>query len=261
MLTFLRFWAALALASLAALAVGWLTLVCADFVGLDDCLSPRPGWIMFAAVSAFSMTLPPALHAWPDLSRSPGELVREGLRSTLFSFTIFALLFLAGSRPLFSWMHVPAPMTAMVAANLSLTFSCPLAFISYTISRSLLPRPAPEASAPPAMRRFGWLAYAFLALAAVQPWLTGGEPLLFDNRLSLICAAWIILALRMAVREHGETGFVPVWNAIGLLLVFRLGRAVPFAAPADIAIAAVLFILAIWSCACLFRKESRDWLC
>ena len=97
MSTVLRFAAALALAALCVPAAGWLTLVCADFAGLDDCLSPRPGWMMFAAVSALAIALPPALHAWPDFSRTPRELVRESLRSALFSFALFASAFLAGA--------------------------------------------------------------------------------------------------------------------------------------------------------------------
>jgi hypothetical protein len=241
--------------------VGWLTLVCADFAGLDDCLSPRPGWMMFAAVSALAIALPPALHAWPDFSRTPRELVRESLRSALFSFALFAIAFLAGARPLFAWMNVPAPMAGMAAANLSLTFSCPLAFLSYTISRSLLPRPAPERPAPPAMKRFGWLALALIILAAAQPWLTGGEPMLFASRLSLLCAAWLIFALRMALLEHGEAGFVPMWGGICLLFSLGLGMAVHSAGTADLAIAAVLLLLAAWSCVCLLCRESRLWLC
>ncbi|MBR5881879.1 MAG: hypothetical protein IKY97_00120, partial [Mailhella sp.] len=109
-MTVLRFAAALILAALCVPAAGWLTLVCADFAGLDDCLSPRPGWMMFAAVSALAITLPPALHVWPDFSRSPRKLACEGQRAALFSFALFAVAFLAGARPLFQWMNVPAPM-------------------------------------------------------------------------------------------------------------------------------------------------------
>ncbi|MBQ4077303.1 MAG: hypothetical protein IJD65_06515 [Mailhella sp.] len=261
MMSVLRLAAALALALPCIPAAGWLLLVCADFAGLDDCLSPQPGWMMFAAVSALAIALPPALHAWPDFSRPSRELAREGLRAALFSFALFAVAFLAGARPLFTWMNVPAPMTGMAAANLSLTFSCPLAFLSYSLSRSLLPRPGPERPAPPAMKRFGWLALALIALAATQPWLTGGAPLLFSSRLSLICAAWLIFALRMALRDHGEAGFVPMWGSLCLLFAFGLGRAVHDAGTADLAIAAVLLLLAAWSCACLLRRESRLWLC
>lgn len=261
MMTVLRFAAALALAALCVPAAGWLLLVCADFAGLGDCLSPRPGWMMFAAVSALAIALPPALHAWPDFSRSPRELMRESLRAALFSFALFALAILAGARPLFTWMNVPAPMTDMVAANLSLTFSCPLAYISYSISRALLPRPAPEQPAPPSMKLFGWLALALILLSAAQPWLTGGEPLLFSSRLSLLCAAWLIFALRMALLSHGEAGFVPMWGGICLLFAIGLGRAVHSAGTADLAIAAFLLLLAALSCACLLRRESRFWLC
>ena len=261
MMTVLRFAAALILAALCVPAAGWLTLVCADFAGLDDCLSPRPGWMMFAAVSALALLLPPALHAWPDFSRTPRELVRESLRAALLGFALFAIAFLAGARPLFMWMNVPAPMAGMAAANLSLTFSCPLAFLSYTISRSLLPRPAPEQPAPPSMKLFGWLALALILLAATQPWLTGGAPLLFSSKLSLLCAAWLIFALRTALLEHGEAGFVPMWSGLCLLFALSLGRAAHSAGTADLAIAAILLLLAAWSCACLLRRDSRLWLC
>ena len=144
MLALLRFGAALLLALFCIPAFGWLLLVCADFVGLDDCLAPRPGWVMFSWVSAAALALPPALHAWPDLSRPASTLTKESLRATLLSFALFALIILAGARPFFDRMNLPTAITGMVAGNLSLTFACPLAFLSYTLCRKLLPRPAPE---------------------------------------------------------------------------------------------------------------------
>ena len=261
MLALLRFGLALILALLCIPAFGWLLLVCADFVGLDDCLAPRPGWTMFAWVSAAALALPPALHAWPDLSRPAGEIAREGLRATLLSFALFALVILAGARPFFDWMNLPAPMAGMVAGNLSLTFACPLAFLSYTVCRSLLPRPAPEGNTPAPMYRFGWLVLGILAIIVLQPWLTGNEPLLVSNKVELLCAAWIIFALRWALHDHANAGFVPVWGALCLILMFRLSSTIPFAQAPDLAISGVLILLLVWSCACLLRKESRDWLC
>jgi hypothetical protein len=261
MLALLRFGAALLVALLCIPAFGWLLLVCADFAGLDDCLAPRPGWIMFAAVSSAALALPPALHAWPDLSRPSGTLLRESLRAVLLSFTAFALVFLAGARPFFAWMQLPAPVTGMIAANLSLTLSCPLAFLSYTISRRLLPRPAPEEETPAPMTRFGWLALGILVLVTVQPWLTGNASLLFSDKLELLCAAWLIIALRIALQDHANAGFAPVWGALCLILMFRLSSTMPFAQAPDLAISGVLILFLVWSCACLLRRESRDWLC
>jgi hypothetical protein len=111
------------------------------------------------------------------------------------------------------------------------------------------------------MKCFGWLALALIVLAAAQPWLTGGAPLLFSTKLSLLCAAWLIFALRTALLEHGEAGFVPMWSGLCLLFALGLGRAVHSAGSADLAIAAVLLLLAAGSCACLLRRESRLWLC
>lgn len=256
----LRVVAALLLAALSSTVAGWLLLVCADFSGFEDCLWPRTGWAMFAAVSALALTLPPALHAWPDLSRQPRELIRESLRASLLSFALFAILFLAGSRFFFEWMKVPHPMTGIIASNLSLTLACPLAFLSYTVSRKLLPRPAPDEPEPRTMRLFGWLALGFLTLAAIQPWMTGGASLLFSSRLSLICAAWLVLSLRMVLLDHGEAGFVPMWGAFCLICSFRIGSAIPYARAVDIAVGIVLLTIAAWSCFCLLHKESREWL-
>jgi hypothetical protein len=111
------------------------------------------------------------------------------------------------------------------------------------------------------MKRFGWLALALIILAAAQPWLTGGDPMLFSSKLSLLCAAWLIFALRIALLEHGEAGFVPMWGGICLLFSLGLGMAVHNAGTADLAIAAVLLLLAAWSCICLLSHESRLWLC
>ncbi len=260
MMPVLRLGTALLIAALCTAAACWLTLVCVDLVGFDDGLGPRPGWTMFASVSALALALPPALHAWPDLSRQPSELLRESLRAVLLSFALFAAVFLAGARPFFAWLNIPPSMAGMAAANISLALSCPLAFLSYTASRKLLPHPAPEQPAPPAMRRFGWLTLSFLTLAAAQPWLTGGEALIFPSRLALICAAWIIIALRMALLEHGEAGFVPMWGGFCLICAFRIGRSAPYAHSVDLAIGAILLALALWSCFCLLRTESREWL-
>ena len=261
MLALARFGGALFLALFCIPAFGWLLLVCADFVGLDDCLAPRPGWTIFSWVSAAALVLPPALHAWPDLSRPARVLIPESLRASLLSFALFALVVLAGARPLFEWMKLPAPITGMVAGNLSLTFACPLAFLSYTLCRSLLPRPAPEEESPAPMCRFGWLSFGILALIVFQPWLTGNEPVIFPNKVELLCAAWIIFALRMALHDHANAGFVPVWGALCLILLFRLGSSLPFAKAPDLALGCVLILLLVWSCACLIRKESRNWLC
>ena len=261
MLSMLRFGSAILLALLCIPAFGWLLLVCADFSGLDDCLAPTPGWIMFAAVSSASLALPPALHAWPDLSRPAPTLVCEGFRAVLLAFSLIAVAFLAGARAFFDWMNFPAPMASMVAGNLSLTLACPLAFLSYFISRTLLPRPTPEEDTPAPMTRFGWLALGILALAIAQPWITGNASLLFHNNLDLLCTAWIILALRMVLHDHANAGFVPVWGTACLLLAVRIGNAMPFAKAPDIAIGAAIILALVWSCACLLRKESREWLC
>lgn len=261
MIPVLRLCTALFLALACIPPVGWLTLVCADFVGLDDCLSPRPGWIMYACVSALALALPPALHSWPDLSRSPRELIREGLRSVLFSFALFALAFLGGAKPFFVWLNIPQPLTAGVAANLSLSFSCPLALMSYWMIRWLLPRPAPDADVPASMRRFGWLALILPALAAIQPWITGGPSILFPSSLALVCGSWVLLSLRLALRDHGNVGFVPAWGGMCLLCAFNLGITFPYVPVLDKIFCAILLLTAVWSCICLLHRDSRLWLC
>ena len=57
---FLPFLAALGTAFALLPAVMWLTLVCADFLGLASSTSPRPGWLVFACLTGAALVLPPA---------------------------------------------------------------------------------------------------------------------------------------------------------------------------------------------------------
>ena len=91
----LRFCAALIIAALCVPALSWLTLICADFAGFDDCLSPHPGWVTFSVVSACALAIPPALLLWPDTELDIRDLLREGLRSVLFSFFSSAVVILS----------------------------------------------------------------------------------------------------------------------------------------------------------------------
>ncbi len=259
MISVLRFCAALAAAALCIPAAGWLTLICADFIGFDDCLSPRPGWVMFSVVSTCALALPPALHMWPDTSRAPKELLREGLRAVLLAFALFAVIFLAGARPFFAWLAVPAPMTAVAASSLAPLFACPLAYASYRIARALVPIPAPEAPAPRPMRFFGRLSLILAALIIFHPWLTGGTPLLFVSRLGLFGAAWLILALRHVLLVHGEMGFIPLWGGFCMFCAFQLGTALPYLNVVELSLSSMLVLVAAGSCFCLLHSENRRW--
>ena len=255
----LRFCAALIIAVLCVPALSWLTLICADFAGFDDCLSPHPVWVTFSVVSACALTLPPALLLWPDTELDIRDLLREGLRSVLFSFSLFAIIFLAGARPFFAWLSVPAPMTSAAAAALAPVMACPLACISYTIIRFLVPYLLPEYPAPLPMRIFGWLGIALAAFIFFLPWFTGGSTLIFPGRLWLIGMATLVLLLRHALFVHGATGFIPLWGTISMLCAFQIGRAFPYLTPTELSLSAVLLLMVVGSCFCLLHRKNRYW--
>lgn len=249
------------LAALCALPAGWLLLVCVELAGFDSCLAPRAGWVMLAALCAPAITLPPILHAWPDEERPFSELARESLRAALFCFTLGALAFLAGLRPLAQFLGLPDLMMSSAAAALSPVIASILACLSVAIGRKLLPRPAPEDREPLSMRWFGWLSLALILLLVFQPWLIGVRTSLFAARMAYPATIWLLLALRYLLIIHGDAGMMPVWGTMSLLLGFRVGTILPEADTATLTFCAALLLLAASSCFCLLQRESRRWLC
>ncbi len=259
-----RFFSLLILAVTAIPLAGWLVLICADFLSLDDCLSPQPGWTAFALICALSLVLPPVLHAWPDHTRSVRDLVRESARAVLFSFSLFAVIFLAGARPLFQWIGMPGLMRPMAALFLAPLISCPLLYVSYKIAVALLPRPGPSAPRPHAVQAFGVLSLVFLLLLIFHAFLLPGEspaPLIHKGRQYLIAAAWRFFALRHVLVTDGNAGFVPAWGGCCLISVLEILRALPGAGVVELAVLAALFALMTASCVCLLLPSSRRWLC
>lgn len=261
MTSLLRFSSALLGILFAVPVTAWLTLICADFIGLDDCLRPQSGWVMFSVVVAFALTAPPAFYAWPDDLRNGKALLREGARAALLAFALFAVLFLLGARPFFQWLGLPSIMLPVAAGNIAPLLACPLMYLSYRICRALLQRPEPAAPAPKAMNIFGWLALLFILTVVFHPWLTGGRPLLFDGRNTLLCAVWVFLSLRYVLLIRGESGFVPAWGMLCPFCAFRLGSILPGASPLELAVAVLILLLALASSLCLLHPESRRWLC
>ena len=244
--------------------VGWLILICADFLSLEDCLSPQAGWTAFAFLSALSLVLPPALYAWPDLTRAIRVLVKETARAVLFAFSLFAVLFLLFARPFFQWLALPDIMLPMAALSLAPLLSCPLLYISYKTVSLLLPRPGPDAPAPLPMRMFGALSLAFIIAMACLPFLlpkTSAMQTLHAGSLDVLCAAWRFLALRYVLLSCGNAGFVPAWGGCCLLVVLDMARVLPGAGAGELAVMTVLFCLILASSVCLLLPSSRRWLC
>lgn len=259
-----RFFSLFALTLAAIPAVGWLILVCADFLSLADCLAPQPGWQLFALILSLSLVLPPALHAWPDRSRPLAELARETCRAVLFAFSLFALFFLAAARPLFLWLDIPAVLLPLAAANITPFFSCPLLYISYKMGTLLLPRPEPEALRPSAMRVFSALSLLLVLVLILHPFLTpggSGVPLVHAGRLDMLGAAWRYLALRHVLAICGNAGFVPAWGGCCLISLLDMIRALPGAGAVELAVMASLFALMLASTVCLLLPSCRRWLC
>lgn len=258
-----RFFSLFVLALTAIPFVGWLVLICADFLSLDDCLSPQPGWLAFALITSLSLTLPPVLHGWPDETRPLRDIVKETARAMLFSFALFALVFFAGARPFFQWLGLPSIMLPMTALFLAPLLSCPLLYISYKTAVALLPRPGPDAPRPLAVRAFGVLSLLLLLVLIFHGALLPGDhpaPLIHSNRAGMIAAAWRFFALRHVLFVCGNAGFVPAWGGCCLISVLDMMRALPEAGAVELMILAVLFTLMTASCACLLLPTSRRWL-
>ncbi len=262
MIVLTRFFALLVLTLAAVPFTGWLVVVCADFLSLENSLHPRPGWTAFALITALSLTLPPVLHAWPDHTRPLSVLVRESARSMLLSLSLFAVFFLAGARPLFRWMGLPDIMLSQAALLLAPLVSCPLLYLSYKVSAVLLPRPGPSEPRPRSVRLFGALSLVFLGVLLLHGFLLpGAQPVIHTGTLSLIGAAWRFFALRHVLVSCGDAGFAPAWGGCCLVSLLEMPRALPGAGPAEILVMAVLAALMIASSACLLLPSARRWLC
>ena len=258
-----RFFSLFALTLAAIPLVGWLILICADFLSLADCLAPQPGWLVFSLILSLSLSLPPALYAWPDRSRTMPDIARETARAILLAFSLFALFFLATARPLFQWLGIPAMLLHLAAANLTPLFSCPLIYISYKISALLLPRPGPETPPPFAMKLFGVLSLLLVLALILHPFAMPEAlmPLVHAGRLDMLGAAWRYLVLRHVLAVCGNAGFVPAWGGCCLISLLDMMRALPDAGTASLALMVLLSALMLASFTCLLLPSSRRWLC
>lgn len=259
MISLLRFSFALLLAFLTVPVTGWLTLVCADFIGLADCTAPEPGWMLFAAQTALALSLPPALYLWTDETHCGSAVLREGLRALLLSFALFAVLFLALVHPLARWLDLPPFMLASAMGRLAPLLACPLILLSHRIVYALMPRPEPESPAPRSMIWFSRLSLALIILVAAHPFLTDGV-LIFSGKFNFLSVVWILLALRYLLADRGEAGFAPAWGALCLLCAIELFLSFPFGAVVEFAVAAALLALSLGSTFCLLCRASRFWL-
>lgn len=242
---------------------GWLILVCADFLSLDDCLAPAPGWTFFAFVIALSLTLPPVLHGWPDLTRSARLVARETARAVLLSFALFAVVFLLGARTLFGWFGLPdimLPMTAMVLAPL---FSCPVQYVSYAVAVKLLPRPGPTEARPRAMQVFAALSLLLVLVLMLHGFVLPAEHarILSADKPGLIAAIWRFAALRHVIAACGNAGFAPAWGGCCLVFGIDVARALPGSGAAEPFVMILLLALMLASVVCLLLPSSRRWLC
>lgn len=259
-----RFFALFALITAAIPVAGWLILVSADFLSLGDCLDPQAGWMAFALITALSLVLPPALHSWPDLTRTLPDILRETARAMLFSFSLFALFFLLFSRPLLRWLNLPELMMPAAALFLAPLISCPLLYISYKIAVSLLPRSGPATPPPPSIRIFNMLALLLLILLLCHAFLFPGSQsslITHSGKLAMLCAAWRFFALRHVIGYCGNAGFVPAWGGCCLISILEMLRALPGADPAETAVMAAAFILMTATSVCLLLPSGRRWLC
>ncbi|WP_418764221.1 hypothetical protein [Mailhella sp.] len=259
-----RFFLLLALTLAAIPSAGWLILVCADFLSLEDCLAPQPGWTAFALISALSLAIPPALHGWPDHTRPASVVARETARAMLLSLALFAVFFLLCARPLLQWLRVPELMLPTAALFLAPLLSCPAQYVSYKIAVVLLPRPEPSDPRPHSIQAFGALSLLLLFILVFHGFVLSGDhasPIIHAGRQSVIAAAWRFLALRYVIAVRGDAGFAPAWGGCCLISVLDMARVLPNAGTAELAIMALLFLIMLTSSICLLLPSSRRWLC
>jgi hypothetical protein len=256
----LRFVATLLTAFILTPVAAWLLLVCTDLVGLENCMAPRPGWLVFALVIGLSITLPPVLHSWPDTERPLGEILRENSRASLFTFCLAAAAVLFTLEPFLRKTGIPSIMAPVLMMKTAFLFACPVLSIATHFARTLLPRPTPDEPAPASMKRFGLASAAFIVTLALQPFLLNGSPLLVGNSAALIAIAWIFFELRREIRR-GLMGFAPAWAALTLVAAMRTAEAAFHAGPIALVLTAALALCMALSWIFLMHRDSREWLC
>ena len=259
-LTALRFPAALVPACLLVPVVAWLILVCADFAGLENSAAPHPAWKTFALIMAAAITFPPALHLWPDRSRPLSELLREGGRAVLFAFAVFALIFIPLAPLLAARLHVPDIMLPLVMKAMAPLLCCPLLWLSYSLARLLVPRPAPGKPLPSSVTAFGISSFALVTLLLLYALAVRESDLLFPPAVPSLVWAFVFLCLRHALAVYGDTGVVPAWGAFCLLHLLWMGMILAGADAPVLLLAAPPAALELFSSACLLFPSFRRWL-
>lgn len=259
MISFLRLSAALVLAFLLTPALAWLILVCADFVGLENCLTPHPAWRAFSLVAAAALAFPPVLYLWPDRRRPTQELFVEACRAVLFAFALFALIFLSLLPLLTSFLPIPRVMLPVVMRSLSLLICCPFVWMSYAIARKLVPRMCPVLPQPSAVRLFNLssLALTTFPLLCLPVFPEGAA--LFPPNVSILGWVFLLFSIRCALTVLGDGGVIPAWTIACLLHVFWMIMLLPRIEGAVFILALLLITLEIFSSVCILTPSCRHW--
>ncbi len=256
----LRFSAALLLACLLVPGVAWLVLVCADFAGLENSAAPHPAWKTFSWIMATALTVPPALHLWPDRTHPLQKLFLEGCRAALFSFSVFAVLFIPLAHIFASWLHIPGIMLPLVMKTLAPFLSFPLLCISYAFARNLAPRPSPKHPMPPFGQIFGTSSFLLMMILFLYALAIPKSSSLFPPSFPPAIWALLFFCMRRALTTYGDAGIFPAWGMFCLLHLHWMIMSFSKSDPILLALATPLAVLEIFSSICLLLPSYRRWL-
>ncbi|MCQ2444343.1 MAG: hypothetical protein MJ061_02475 [Mailhella sp.] len=191
-----------------------LTFVCADLLGSAGCLAPGPDWTRFAVICALSSSLPSALYAFSDRTRTDAELIREHSRAVLITFGFFAAALLSLAGPFMRWIGAPILFLPAVLSRFAFGAACPLVLLSSYLAEKLLPTEDGAASpASPRLRRFGISVLVLSLIPFAAPLLTEGAVHILPAPFSAVLFLCVCLTARRQILQ-GRMLPALLWPAV-----------------------------------------------
>lgn len=246
----------------------WLTLTCADFLGVIHFgRGLTRNWGDFALRVSLGALLPPALLAALDTRRPWLLSLREAGRAVVIAFSLFALgFFLVGVLILRFGSSLHIVLVPALLGRVGPILMCALFYLSYRLITLMLPQPQPEGPPPAAIRLFLPLAAALTLFPVVQAMaplaplgLPALDPSFYDVR-ALPQDVFLFAATAWLIGRRGLRMFRPVYVGICLL-----GPVLTLLEPGVYPLPWQLFHLlraavSVVACACLYMPSTRRWL-
>lgn len=246
----------------------WLTLTCADFLGVIHFgRGLTRNWADFALRVSLGVLLPPALVAALSLRFPWLRSLREAGRAAVIAFALFTLgFFLVGGLLLRFGSSMHIVLVPALLGRLGPLLMCVLFYASYRLIALMLPPPTPQGPPPASVRVFlplaGLLALFPIvqALAPLAPLgLPALDPSFYDVR-ALPQDVFLFAATAWLAGRRGLRMFRPVY--VGLCI---LGPVLTLLEPGVYPLPWQLFhavqaALGVTACICLYTPSARRWL-